>query len=112
MAGVRQHGWRAIPAVRSEYGADTLLERYRSTDSSRLVRTAELRARLHDRCRRTWLSNESGLLQCIKLMNYTFLHYSEVQTESYNLISLENINNFLWRMHDARLIACNVIFIT
>lgn len=24
MAGVRQHGWRAIPAVCSEYGADTL----------------------------------------------------------------------------------------
>lgn len=24
MAGGRQHGWRAIPAVRSEYGADTL----------------------------------------------------------------------------------------
>lgn len=53
MAAVRQHGWRAIPAVRSGYGADTLLDRYRSTDSSRLVRTAELRARLHDRCRRT-----------------------------------------------------------
>ena len=30
MAGVRQHGWRAIPAVRSEYGADTLPDRYRS----------------------------------------------------------------------------------
>lgn len=53
MAAVRQHGWRAIPAVRSGYGADTLLDRYRSTDSSRLVRTAELHARLHDRCRRT-----------------------------------------------------------
>ncbi|EKZ75490.1 hypothetical protein O7O_05041, partial [Escherichia coli O104:H4 str. Ec11-6006] len=24
MAGVRQLGWKAIPAVRSEYGADTL----------------------------------------------------------------------------------------
>ena len=30
MAGVRQHGWRAIPAVCSEYGADTLPDRYRS----------------------------------------------------------------------------------
>ncbi|ENG09264.1 hypothetical protein ECP03052606_4818, partial [Escherichia coli P0305260.6] len=30
MAGVRQLGWKAIPAVRSEYGADTLPDRYRS----------------------------------------------------------------------------------
>ncbi len=56
MAEVRQHGWKAIPAVRSGYDADTLPDQYRSTDSSRLVRTAELRARLHDRCRRTCVS--------------------------------------------------------
>ncbi len=29
MAAVRQLGWKAIPAVRSGYGADTLLDRYR-----------------------------------------------------------------------------------
>ena len=41
MLAVRQHGWKAIQAVRSGYGADTLLDRYRSTHSSRLIRTAE-----------------------------------------------------------------------
>ncbi len=33
MAGVRQLGWKAIPAVRSGYGADTLPDRYHSTDT-------------------------------------------------------------------------------
>ncbi len=37
MAGVRQNGWRAILAVHSEYGADTLPDRYRSADRFRLV---------------------------------------------------------------------------
>ena len=53
MAEVRQLGWKTIPAVRSGYDADTLPDQYRSTYSSRLVRTAELLDRLHDRCRRT-----------------------------------------------------------
>ncbi len=44
MAGVRQHGWRAIPAVRSEYGADTLPDRYRSDGRCRSARTAGLSA--------------------------------------------------------------------
>ncbi len=30
MPGVHRQGWKAIPAVRSGYGADTLLDRYRS----------------------------------------------------------------------------------
>ena len=34
MAGVRQLGWKAIPAVRSGYGADTLPDRYRSDGSA------------------------------------------------------------------------------
>lgn len=38
MAGVRQHGWRAIPAVCSEYGADTLPDRYRSDGRCLLFR--------------------------------------------------------------------------
>ena len=53
MAGVRQHGWRAIPAVRSEYGADTLPDRYRSDGRCRSARTAVLHARRRDRYRRT-----------------------------------------------------------
>ncbi len=32
MAGVHQLGWKAIPAVRSGYGADTLPDRYRSDE--------------------------------------------------------------------------------
>lgn len=39
MAGVRQHGWKASPAVRSGYGANTLPTRFRSADRFRLVRT-------------------------------------------------------------------------
>ena len=38
MAGVRQHGWRAIPAVCSEYGAYTLSDRYRSDGRCLLFR--------------------------------------------------------------------------
>lgn len=53
MAGVRQHGWRAIPAVRSEYGADTLPDRYRSDGRCRSARTAVHHARRRDRYRRT-----------------------------------------------------------
>ncbi len=53
MAGVRQHGWRAIPVVRSEYGADTLPDRYRSDGRCRSARTAVLHARRRDRYRRT-----------------------------------------------------------
>ncbi len=37
MAGVRQHGWRAIPAVSSGYEADTLPERFRSVGRYRFV---------------------------------------------------------------------------
>ena len=53
MAGVRQHGWRAIPTVRSEYGADTLPDRYRSDGRCRSARTAVHHARRRDRYRRT-----------------------------------------------------------
>ena len=42
MAGVRQHGWRAIPAVRSEYGADTLPDRYRSDGRFRSARNSPM----------------------------------------------------------------------
>lgn len=38
MAGVRQLGWKAIPAVRSGYGADTLPDRYRSDGRCLLFR--------------------------------------------------------------------------
>ncbi len=52
MAGVRQHGWRAIPAVRSEYGADTLPDRYRSDGRCRdQPVTAVHHARRRDRYR-------------------------------------------------------------
>lgn len=53
MAGVRQLGWKAIPAVRSEYGADTLPDRYCSDGRCRSVRTAVHHARRRDRYRRT-----------------------------------------------------------
>ncbi len=53
MAGVRQLGWKAIPAVRSEYGADTLPDRYRSDGRCRSARTAVHHARRRDRYRRT-----------------------------------------------------------
>ncbi len=53
MAGGRQHGWRAIPAVRSEYGADTLPDRDHSDGRCRAVRTAVHYARRRDRYRRT-----------------------------------------------------------
>ena len=52
MAGVRQLGWKAIPAVRSGYGADTLPDRYRSDGTFRSVRTAVHHVRHHDRSRR------------------------------------------------------------
>lgn len=39
MAGVRQLGWKAIPAVRSGYGSDTLPDRYRSVGRCRSART-------------------------------------------------------------------------
>ena len=35
MAGVHQLGWKAIPAVRSGYGADTLPDRYRKSWKNR-----------------------------------------------------------------------------
>ncbi len=47
MAGVRLHGWRAIPVVRSEYGADAFPDRYRSDGRGRSARTAVH----HARCR-------------------------------------------------------------
>ena len=53
MAGVRQLGWKAIPAVRSGYGADTLPDRYRSDGRCRSARTTVLHARRRDRYRRT-----------------------------------------------------------
>ena len=53
MAGVRQLGWKAIPAVRSEYGADTLPDRYRSDGRCRSARTTVLHDRRRDRYRRT-----------------------------------------------------------
>ncbi len=59
MAGVRQLGWKAIPAVRSEYGADTLPDRYRSDDRYRSARTAVLHARRRDRYRRTRFLSET-----------------------------------------------------
>ena len=53
MAGVRQLGWKAIPAVRSGYGADTLPDRYHSTGRCRSARTTVHHARRRDRYRRT-----------------------------------------------------------
>ena len=45
MAGVRQLGWKAIPAVRSGYGADTLPDRYRSDCTKRSFRSIIIRLR-------------------------------------------------------------------
>ena len=48
-----------------------------------------------------------------KIMNFMFVRITVKDRELLgNLISWGNINNFLWCMHDARLITCNVIFIT
>ena len=46
MAGVRQLGWKAIPAVRSGYGADTLPDRYRSdvTNGAIVIHTQRLKS--------------------------------------------------------------------
>ena len=59
MAGVRQLGWKAIPAVRSGYGADTLPDRYRSDGRCRSARTTVLHARRRDRYRRTRFLSET-----------------------------------------------------
>lgn len=37
MAGVHQLGWKAIPAVRSGYGADTLPDRFRLFNQTQLL---------------------------------------------------------------------------
>ena len=49
-----QFGWKAIPAVRSGYGADTLPDRYRSDGRCRSASVQQCsHARRRDRCQRT-----------------------------------------------------------
>ena len=54
MAGVR----KAIPAVRSGYGADTLPDRYRSVSRCRSDRIVAHHALHRDRCRKTCINKK------------------------------------------------------
>ena len=71
MAGARQHGWKAIPAVHPGYGADTLPDLSRSVGRCRAARTTVLHARHRDRCRRTHnFSSRDRLHEALFLRHY------------------------------------------